>query len=99
MTPSAKILAVSSSPRSTWVWAADEAAAAEVRAGLEAAGRSWWPAEGRNAEARVTDLDIGVDAAESLAVLVTAGYTFRWHESQYEMDRHPTLYGVDVGGA
>jgi hypothetical protein len=92
-------LEISTSPRSTWVWAPDDAAAAEVRSALDAARQSWYPAEGRNSERRVTDLDIGVVAMEALGALADAGYTFRWHPVEAPWHSEEQIYGVPVGPA
>lgn len=92
-------LEVSKSPRSTWVWAPGEASAAEVRAALEAAGHSWYRAEGRGSESRVTDIDIGGAAMDALAALASAGYTLRWHAVEAAGQPGDHLYGVPVAPA
>jgi hypothetical protein len=70
--------------------------AEQLRSVLVAAGRSVTNASGKNAEARVLDLDIGVDAMECLEVLQSAGYSFCWHPTQHKLNRQPHLYGVAV---
>jgi hypothetical protein len=89
-------LELSTSPRTTWVWAPNAKDAEKLRSVLVAAGRSVSNAIGRNAEPRVLDLDIGVDAMECLEVLQKAGYSFCWHPTQHELNRQPHLYGVAV---
>ena len=89
-------LELSTSPRSTWVWAADVAEADQLRELLTEAGCSPMDAVGSKAEPRVLDLDIGVVALDGLEALVRAGYTFRWHPGQYALNRSETLYGIAV---
>lgn len=52
-------LEISTSPRATWVWAADERLAVKLRASLNAAGQEAAAARGGSAESRTMDLDIG----------------------------------------
>lgn len=94
MTPQ---LLIWTSPRDVVVWADDAAEAGRVRAALEAAGRSWWPAQicGTVRET-APSLDIGVDARASLDALLAAGYTFGWHPSQHQANRYPNRFGFDV---
>jgi hypothetical protein len=89
-------LEVSTSPRATWVWAADVDEAEQLRGILTEAGCSPSDATGANAELRVLDLDIGVVALDALRALGRAGYTFRWHSGQSPLNRLPALYGVGV---
>lgn len=89
-------LELSTSPRATWVWAADVDEAEQLRGILTAAGCSPVAAAGGNAEPRVLDLDIGVVALDGLEALGRAGYTFRWHSGQSPLNRAPALYGVAV---
>lgn len=89
-------LHLSTSPRMTWVWAEDEPQARELRKVLEAAGCSVYPAAGRNAEPRILDLDIGVVAADGVRALHDAGYSFRWHEQQHELNRREDFGGIPV---
>lgn len=89
-------LEVSSSPRSTWVWARNDAQAAQLLAILLAADCSVEPARGRNAESRVLDIDIGYEALGAFNVLAGAGYSFRWHPRQHELNRHSTFLGHEV---
>lgn len=92
-------LELSTSPRATWVWAADEDEAKSVHALLTAAGCQVEPARGRNADTRTLDLDIGVVALEGLECLRDAGYSFRWHIAQHPLDRAEDLYGIPVEAA
>lgn len=94
-----KELELSTSSRSTWVWAVDVDEAGELRRLLEAAGCSVRATAGRNAEPRALDLDIGVVAFDGLAALRSVGYSFRWHPGQHPLDRSETKYGVYVGPA
>ena len=73
-------LQLSSSPRTTWLWAPDEDTARRVR---KLVG-------GRPAYALplVTDIDIGVVALEACEALAAAGFTFAWHESEHPLNRH-----------
>ena len=57
-------LELSTSPRATWVWAHNVEEAQRLSHILVAAGRSVSSAAGKNAEPRILDLDIGVDAAD-----------------------------------
>lgn len=91
-------LEVSTSPRATWVWAADRDEAESLRVILKAGGCQVQPARGGHAEARTLDLDIGVVALEGLELLHNAGYSFRWHSSQHPLNRADDLYGIAVQG-
>lgn len=76
-------LQVSSSPRSTWLWAPDEDTAQRVR---EITGGV--PATRANtALPLVTDIDIGVDALGACEALAEAGFTFTWHHSEHPLNR------------
>ncbi|MFE2754023.1 hypothetical protein ACFXGA_18695 [Actinosynnema sp. NPDC059335] len=67
-------LLVSTSPRSTWLWAADAKTAARVRAVV-----GWRPVTHKGVELPlVSDIDIGVTAYEACNKLVAAGFTFGW---------------------
>lgn len=73
-------LGVTTTPRSTWVWArnADECDAA--RAAIDAAGGlARWRQAYRGGEPvrNVSDIDIGVDALEAELALEAAGFTLR----------------------
>jgi len=92
-------LELSTSPRATWVWAHDVAEAERLSDILTAADRSVSPATGKNAAPHILNLDIGVDAADGLATLKEAGYSFRWHPTQHELNRGPTLFGLTVADA
>lgn len=93
-------LLLSTSPRSTWVWAASADEATAVRHVLAAARRHWDPGYRRGIEVEhVTDIDIGADAFGSLEALVAAGWAFRWHPTQEPMNRRPVQYGVPVAPA
>lgn len=89
-------LELSTSMRSTWVWAVDAEHARELLALL---GKGAHPATGRNAEDRVIDIDIGVVAHYALEALLRAGYTFRWSPQQHELNREADFYGVAVAGS
>lgn len=92
------MLGVSTSPRSTWIWAPDEETAERVREVLTAAGRDWLAAQlGGLPSSAVTDIDVGVVALESLEALVAAGMSFRWADQQAPENRSPDLYGIPVG--
>lgn len=70
-------LQLSYSPRTTWLWAADLAAAERVRwsCGGQVASR------GGQLLPLVTDVGIGIDAYEACNDLAAQGFTFTWHES------------------
>lgn len=89
-------LEVSTSPRATWVWAADRDQAESLLALLQAGGCEGAVAHGGNAEDRILDLDIGVVAMEGLERLRDAGYSFRWHTTQHPLNRAEDLYGIPV---
>lgn len=77
-------LCVSTSPRSTWLWAPDEAAARRVR---EITGGSPASRRGEQLDELVTDVDIGCMALEACEALAAAGFTFTWHETQHPLNR------------
>ncbi|MGC4174328.1 hypothetical protein [Demequina sp.] len=85
-------LGLTSTPRQTWVWAADAEQCAEVRAVIDGAGglATWRQATryGMDVE-HVSDIDIGVDALESKEALKAAGFTLVRIE---DPDRAPTWY-------
>lgn len=77
------VLQISSSPRSTWLWAPDEAAVEAVRAVV-----GWGSVQHRGQELPlVMDIDIGVMALETCERLAAAGFTFTWHESEHPLNR------------
>lgn len=84
------------SPRATWVWTANLDQAMEVLGVLTAANCAVSSGTGKNSEARVLDLDIGVDALNGLETLRDSGYTFRWHPGQNVLNRASTLLGLAV---
>jgi hypothetical protein len=66
------VLQISSSPRSTWLWAPDEATVSRVRAVV-----GWSPVQHRGEELPlVMDIDIGVTAYETCLQLAGKGFTF-----------------------
>lgn len=90
-------LQVTTSPRSTWLWAATDADAAEVRALLNAGAHFWVPAYRHGREvARVTDVEIGATALEALEALTGAGWSLRWHPNQHPLNQRDTLLGFPV---
>lgn len=89
-------LEISTSPRSTWVWAQNAAEAESIREILDAAHCSYSDATGKNADPRILDLDIGIVAADGLIALELAGYSFQWHDRQHELNRQPTLFGLTI---
>ncbi|MEO6086680.1 MAG: hypothetical protein ABIQ18_26560 [Umezawaea sp.] len=92
-------LLLSTSPRTTWVWAPDTDTAHRVRAIV----RYWKPAYRKGVELTlVTDVDIGVDALEACEALAAAGYVFGWHDTEHPFNRYggwrATLPGMSAGG-
>lgn len=82
-------LAVTTSPRSTWLWAADRPTALAVRAALDTAGMFWAPAsQGQTESPLVTDIEIGVVALDACHMLAEEGFTFRWRDDQPHENRH-----------
>lgn len=82
-------LAISTSPRMTWLWAADEETARRVRAALKEAGTSGEVAQrGRERLPLVTDVGIGVIALAACEALASVGFTFTWHESEHPLNRY-----------
>ena len=92
-------LELSTSPRATWVWAADREQAESLLGLLEVGSCQVSTARGGNAEDRTLDLDIGVVALEGLGFLRDAGYSFRWHPGQHPLDRTEDQYGIPATGA
>ena len=90
-------LLVSTSPRSTWLWAATDDDAAAVRALLDAEEQYWTPARRYGQElSHVTDVEIGSAAQDSCAVLTAAGWSLRWHPDQHPLNRRETLLGFPM---
>ena len=71
------VLEVSTSPRATWVWAADRGQVEEPKAALSAARHQVSAARGGNSGGRTLDVDISVGALGGLQLLLVAGYAFR----------------------
>ena len=92
-------LELSTNPRVTWVWAADQDQAEVLPTSLKVAGHEAVAARGGNAESRTLDLDIGAVALEGLRFLQDAGYSFRWHPQQHPLNRAERLYGIPVAAA
>jgi hypothetical protein len=92
-------LELSTSPRATWVWAANRNQAESLRALLEADGCQVAAAHDGIAGDLTLDLDIGVVALEGLECLREAGYSFRWHSVQHPLDCAEDMYGIPVAGA
>lgn len=90
------MLEISTSPRATWVWAADRGQPEELQAALSAAGHQVSAAHGGNAENRTLDLDIGAVALEGLQFILEAGYSFRWHPGQHPLNTAEHLYRIPV---
>jgi hypothetical protein len=78
-------LAVSTSPRATWLWASDEATARRVKDLLGDQARAAQRA--RQHLLLVADVGIGVGALTACETLASTGFTFTWHESQHPLDR------------
>jgi hypothetical protein len=89
-------LQISTSPRATWIWAQNAAEAESLREILTAARCSYSDPTGKNADPRILDLDIGIGAANGLIALEMAGYSFQWHATQHELNRQPTLLGLNI---
>lgn len=89
-------LELSTTPRAIWVWAPDEYGVAAVLAVLAAARERGRRVMHREAEFRVVDVDIGVNALAALGALAAAGHTFSWHPTQHPLNQQPHLYGIDV---
>ena len=89
-------LEISTTSRATWIWAQNVAEAESLREILTAAQCSFSVPTGKNAEPRIFDLDIGIVAAEGLTALDRAGYSLRWHPTQHELNRQPTLLGLTI---
>jgi hypothetical protein len=78
------------------VWSRDVEEHERVYAILIAAGCTVWNATGTKGDPHALNIDIGVVAQESLLALDKAGYSFRWHPDQYEMNRGAELFGIPV---
>lgn len=76
-------LLLSTTPRSTFVWAADAQQAAAVRDALAADSHFTVPA----ADPHTVDVEIGAAAYEAVAALRDAGFTFQWHPTQRPKNR------------
>lgn len=71
-------LGVTSSPRSTWVWAKHPEECQLARAAIDqAGGLARWSQATRYGQPveNVTNIDIGVDALEAMEALEAAGFT------------------------
>ncbi|WP_149203851.1 hypothetical protein [Actinotalea subterranea] len=91
------VLRVSTSPRSTWLWAEDDIFAAWVRDILVAAGADWRPATALGAEVlEATDVGIGVEALDACTALVAAGFTLEWHPLQDPRNQSETFLGLAI---
>lgn len=97
-TATGRTLQISSSPRSTWLWAPDQDTVGRVR---EVLG-DWSPVRHRGEELPlVMDIDICVMAYETCLKLAEAGFTFDWHESEHPLNRDnwpSQLPGMPVQG-
>lgn len=93
-------LRISTSPRSTWLWAPDTQTAQLVHALLDAGGYTWAVARRGRAELPlVTNVEIGPVALEACQTLAAASFTFVWQEEQHVMSRNgwpTTLPGIAV---
>lgn len=89
-------LALSTTPRETWVWADSDQQKGQIQALLADAGCLVLPTAEPHSEPRAINVEIGVTAMDSLQALERAGASFRWHPSQYELNRAPQLFGIPV---
>lgn len=85
-------LALSTTPRETWIWTDSGQQKEQIQTILADAGCLVLPAS----EPRALNVEIGVTAMDSLQALERAGVSFRWHPSQHELNRGPGLFGVPV---
>jgi hypothetical protein len=70
-------LAITTSPRMTWLWAPDEAAVQQMKLLL---GDACGPAKrGREQLPLVVDIGIGVGAMTACETLAANDFTFTWH--------------------
>ena len=94
------VLLVSTSPRSTWIWAPDTATCDRVRAALTASASTWREAVryGEPVE-NVTDVEIGWDATQACEALAASGFSFGWHPDQFPMNRSSRRLGVSIPGS
>lgn len=85
-------LGVTSTPRSTWIWARNSEECAQARRAISSAGglARWAQAlrYGRPVE-NVSDIDIGVDALEAMEALEAAGFELI---EIVNLERAPTWY-------
>lgn len=89
-------LALSTTPRETWVWTDSDQQKEQIQALLADAGCLVLPTSEPHPEPRAINVEIGVTAMESLQALERAGASFQWHPSQHEFDRAPQLFGMPV---
>ena len=87
------LLLIATSPRCTWITAPDRATADHLRELLVGMFD-----EVRKREHTV-DVGIGADAMEAGGKLITAGYSFAWHEDQHPSHREGTAWGIPVTGS
>jgi hypothetical protein len=81
-------LKISTSPRSTWLWADDAQTVQLVRAVLDAGGYKWAVARRGQVEfPLVTDIEIGPVALDACQTLAAASFTFDWHDGQHVLNR------------
>ncbi len=90
--PEALVVAASTSPRHTWLWAANETDLARLRQLLVG---GW---DDIAEEPLVTGIGIGVDAYDTCMHLAPRGVVFEWHPSQHVLDRYGWLDDL-VGAA
>jgi hypothetical protein len=87
-------LLIATSPRSTWITAPDAQNAESIRRLLVGRFSQVW--RGGQLDPLAVDVGIGTDAMEAGELLVAAGYTFRWHADQHELNRNGNAWGIPV---
>ena len=91
---------MSTSPRTTWLWAPNDQVHQDVRRTLKSHDALAKDAYGRGVVLPlVTDVEIGYEAGNAMELLTEAGYTFAWHPSQDPRNRRDQLRGYPVAPA
>jgi len=77
------VLKVSTAPAGVWLWAPDAVTVLRLRTTLDGAGLRWQPVRPAGQYVPfVTEVECGVSASATFAILTGAGFIFAWHQLQ-----------------